>query len=103
MRKTILIIAVLSLFGCSKSTELTDSLTDIAHQNIADIRDSLPKECKTSSINNKLDQADKIVDSVAESCEVRINTEKQEKIRWKYSFLGLLLVICLYIAKRVIK
>ncbi len=102
MRKfTLLLLFTILLTGCAGQTDPVETVADSAHQTIASIRESLPAECKTKAIEQQLNTADSTVDAVVSTCDMQKEALTQEKIRWQWSFIGLLIVVCAYIIKRL--
>lgn len=101
MRKFISLLVVILLSGCARDANPVETATTNAHNTIAGIRESLPTECKTKAIVQQLATADSAVDVVYSTCEIQKESITQEKIRWKWSFFGLLIVVGAYIAKRL--
>lgn len=97
------VLLILCLAGCAKQTDALNDAATVAHETIADIGYSLPKECKTEAVNKRLETADTAVDSVVSACESQKATIDQERIRWKWSFFALAIIILFHVGKKVIK
>lgn len=97
------IILMCLVCGCAKQTDALNDAATVAHQTIADIGYSLPKECKTEATNKRLETADMAVDSVVSACESQKETIDQERIRWKWSFFALAIIILAHVGRKVIK
>lgn len=97
------VLLILCLVGCAKQTDALNDAATVAHETIADIGYSLPKECKTEAINKRLETADTAVDSVVSACISQKETIDQERIRWKWSFFALSVLVLLYLGKRIVK
>ena len=67
------------------------------------LENSLSVDCKTDVINARLDQIKTQIPQIIKSCESEKQVIEQEKIRWKWSFLGLLTFVLAYILRKVIK
>lgn len=97
------VLLILCLAGCAKQTDALNDAATVAHETIADIGYSLPKECKTETVNKRLKTADMAVDSVVSACESQKETIEQERIRWKWSFFAVAIIILFHVGKKVIK
>ena len=82
------------LCACSGSTN--NVVSDAAKETINTIVANKPT-CKDVGL-----ACNKQIDAITASYEDQKKIITQEKIRWKYSFFGLLLVIGLWIVKRII-
>lgn len=100
---TIIALLLCIMTGCAKQTDALNDAATVAHQTIADIGYSLPKECKTEAVNKRLETADSAVDSVVSACESQKATIDQERIRWKWSFFALAIIILFHVGRKVIK
>ena len=100
---TIIVLLLFIMTGCAKQTDALNDAATVAHQTIADIGYSLPKECKTETVNKRLETADTAVDSVVSACESQKATIDQERLRWKWSFFALAIIILFHVGKKVIK
>ena len=100
---TIIVLLLCIMAGCAKQTDALNDAATVAHQTIADIGYSLPKECKTETVNKRLGTADMAVDSVVSACKSQKATIDQERLRWKWSFFALAIIILFHVGKKVIK
>lgn len=99
----IILFFICCMCGCAKNTDPVDNLTESAHQQIVAIRESLPKECQTKAIDEQLKAHDLTVESIKSNCDTQKQILKEEKLRWKYSFLALSTIILVYVAKKLLK
>lgn len=103
----IIVVALLGLMfllsSCTKEVPGSQQAADNAVNTIVAIQESLPKECQTSS--NQL--LFKVAQSEIREVETHCNNEKakieREKVRWKLSTFALLIVIMIYIVKKILK
>lgn len=101
MRFTNLLILTVLLSGCVKEQTATETIADSAKEQVLAIYNGLPKECQTDFNKKQTATAQKAIDAIVQSCNDQKEVITQEKIRWKWSFIGLLIVICAYIIKRL--
>lgn len=101
MHFTKLLIIALLLSGCVKEQTTTETIADSAKEQVMAIYNGLPKECQTDFNKKQTATAQKAIDAIVQSCNDQKEVITQEKIRWKWSFFGLLIVVGAYIAKRL--
>lgn len=94
---------LMCLVGCAKKPDATDVAGNTAHDTITVIGETLPAQCKTSAIKKELETAHSAVDTVISTCNTQKELLAEEKARWKWSFIGLVIIIGAYIAKRILK
>lgn len=94
MRFTVLLILTVLLSGCSKTTP-TDIIGNAAKESINTIIANKPA-CKDVGV-----ACNKQIDAVISSCDDAKKVITEQKIRWKMSFWGLLIVVCAYIIRRL--
>lgn len=99
----IILLLSFMISGCSKTVDPVESLTDAAHQQIVAIDESLPKECRTKAIKEQLKAHDETVESIKMNCDTQRQLLNEEKIRWKWSFITLLVMILAYFGRKAIK
>lgn len=98
------LLLLLSLILCSCTTHTVSH--DIADDTInaaTALESSLSANCKTEAINARLSQIKTQIPQIIKACESEKQAIEQEKIRWKWSFLGLLFVVSVFVARRVVK
>lgn len=98
-----ILILILFLAGCVKQPDAVETATSAAHQQIVAIKESLPKECQTKAIDEQLKAHDATVETIKTNCDIQKAQITSEKLRWKWSFIGLAIVIAAYIARKVLK
>ena len=97
-----LLLLSLILCSCGMRTENHEAI-DAVNNSVVALEQSLPKECKTQAIQTQIDGLHKQL-AVAESvCNDAIRHEKSNTIKWKTAFYGLLLVMVVYLARKVLK
>ena len=99
----IFFLLILLLAGCNRNTPAYESAAQNAIDTITAIEQGLPAECKTDTNTLLFNVSRKEVTSVVKNCEEEISKVQKEKIRWKFGFWALVLVIGAYIVKKVLK
>lgn len=99
----IIFMFILCCAGCAKKTDPVDTIAASAHQQIIAIRESLPPECQTKAIDEQLKAHDSTVESMKAMCDTQKESLNQEKLRYKWAFLGLLALIAVYLGRKIIK
>lgn len=98
-----ILLLILCLAGCVKHQDPVEAAANAAHQQIVAIKESLPKECQTAAIEEQLKAHDTTIETIKTNCDIQKAEITQEKIRWKWSFIALSLIILIYCAKKVLK
>lgn len=93
----IFFLLALMLFGCSKPAPITHTIADGAKETINTIVATKP-ECKDVGVI-----CNQQIDAVTASCDLETEKIEGEKARWKWSFWGVIVLIGLYIARKVLK
>lgn len=94
-RFTILLVLAVLLSGC-KTESVTTGVANSAKESINTIVVTKP-ECK--DVGNVCNSQ---IDSIVASCDLEISNINKDLIKWKWSFFGLLMVMCAYIIKRIL-
>lgn len=102
-RFTILLILTVSLSGCQKEKPVYYEVVQNGIDVINAIEQGLPEECKTESNALLFNVARKQLSNCEKACDLAVEKVESEKLKWKWSVFGLLLVIGLYIARKVVK
>lgn len=103
IRFTFLLILTISLSGCASKPSSVSTIADTAHQQVASVHESLPAGCKTEAIKQQLRAIDSTIQAMEMTCMSEVEKVGQEKIRWKYAFFALALIVLAHIARKVIK
>jgi len=112
MKKYIVVLSVLALFGCAK-TSATDNATNAAtsqinniHNTVNNIQNGLSKECKTvnvmnqlKTINNQIDTLKKQVQTIPAVCSAEKDTLKADNKKL-IAYLVVSLAACAFLAFR---
>lgn len=88
---------LLMMFGCTKNTTPTNVVADSAKQSVAAIVAAKP-ECKDVG-----EVCNSQIDSITATCNLELDDLNKDIIKWKWSFWSLLMVIGVYIIKRILK
>lgn len=91
------------LSGCAKEVPGSHQAAENAIDTITAIQESLPKECQTSSNQLLFKVAQSEIREVEKHCDNEKAKIEREKVRWKMSTFALLLVIIIYIVKKILK
>ena len=102
-RFTILLILTVMLCGCAKEKPVYHEVVQNGIDVINAIEQGLPEECKTESNALLFNVARKQLSNCEKACDLAVEKVESEKLKWKWSVFGLLLVIGLYIARKVVK
>ena len=102
-RFTILLIFTVLLSGCQKEKPVYHEVVQNGIDVINAIEEGLPAECKSESNAILFNVARKQMSNCESSCDLVVSKVESEKLRWKWAVFGLLTVIGLYIAKKVLK
>lgn len=98
-----IILLALCLMGCVKQPDPVESAASAAHQQIVAIKETLPKECQTIAIEEQLKAHDATVETIVTNCKLKTEKITAEKIRWKWAFGALSIMVLAYIARKVLK
>ena len=97
----LILLVLFCVTGCSQNT-VSHNIADNAINQATVIEQSLPSNCATESIKTQIKGIKSEIIAIVNACETEKQVIEQEKIRWKWSFLGLALVVAAYIARRLI-
>lgn len=96
MRFAILLILTVLLNGCAK-TNPSDTVANSAKESVNAIVAVKP-ECKDVG-----EVCNSQIDSITAMCNLELDDLNKDVIKWKWSFFGLLIVLGVYLIKRVLK
>ena len=82
-------------------TSTTHNAVSVVNTSINALEESLSKECKTKAIELQIASIKEQVQVIELSCDNDIAKVKSQKIKWQTACLGLLLLIGLYVFKKV--
>jgi hypothetical protein len=99
----IIIFMLCCIFGCAKSTPATETIANSATESLNSLESTLTPECKTKAIESQINATKMAIKATVSACESEKAVITQEKLRWKWSFFATLIIIAVYIAKKVLK
>ena len=94
---TILLLFTFLLNGCTKDSTPTNVVADSAKESVNAIVAVKP-ECK--DVGNICTAQ---IDSITAVCNLELDDLNKDVFKWKWSFWGLIMVLGVYIIKRVLK
>lgn len=97
------VMIALLLCGCAKQPVPSNTIAESAINTTTAIEQSLPAQCATEAIKTQLQAVKTQITAITQACETEKAEIRSEKIKWKTAFFGLLVVIGIYIAKKVLK
>lgn len=105
MKKIIIIFFFITLCGCAKTdAPITNSIADNAKKTLDAIKESLPPECRTETINAQINALDAQINDIPNVCQAEINPIKAERDAYKLKFhsvlIGLVVFFVLLIKKK---
>lgn len=98
-----ILLLVLCLCGCVAKVPSSEHIANSATESLNAISNTLTPECKTKAIESEINAAKSAIKATVSACESEKNVITQGKLRWKWSFIGLALVVLAYIARKVVK
>lgn len=99
----LIVCLLLLLFGCAKTTPASETIANSAQESLNSIENTLSNECKTKAVQSQIIAAKTAVQATITACENEKEVINQEKLRWKWSFLALTLIVLVHIVKKVLK
>lgn len=101
MRFTILLILTVLLTGCAKEPVASNTMAESAINSATALEQSLPATCNTASIKTQIQAIKTQINAITQSCETEKQVITEQKVKWKMAFFGLLVVILIYVIKRL--
>ena len=93
----------LVLAGCSRKEPVSQDIANNAINTATTIENNLSVECKTEPIMSQLEVIKTQIRSITKACETEKDAISAEKKRWQWAFYGLVIIIGLFFAKKVLK
>ena len=81
------------LAACARDTTVTDDVFTGVHNDITELAQQLPKECKTPATMAKIDALSARVSLAEKSCNKDISDCRADARRWRFRFWGLVIGI----------
>lgn len=94
---------LVSLMGCSKEVPASHQAADNAVSIVDTIYNSLPEECKTNVNQTLTIVAKREIHTINDRCDEEKEKIEWQKLRWKIATFGLLGLIGLFIARKILK
>ena len=102
MRFALLLLAVL-LSGCTKDAPVSSIISENAINAATALEKTLPAECKTEGVTTQITVIKTEIRAVAKACDAEKESITREKMRWFWAFWSLVVVIGVYIVRKVVK
>ena len=99
----LIILMVLCMFGCAKTAPTSETIANSAQESLNAINATLTPECKTKAIESQINAAQTAIKATIAACESEKEIITQEKLRWKWSFFALAVMVLVYIGRKVLK
>lgn len=99
----IIALLVFSLAACSTPQPVSENIAENAINGVVAVEKTLTDECKTEAVKAQLTVVKSEIRSITNACQAEKDVITQEKLKWKWSFWGLVLIIAAYIAKKILK
>ena len=99
---TILLSLTLLLNACS-SKSASDSIANSSINSLVALEKSLPANCSTDAIKTQINAIKTQINAITESCQTEKSAIMADKVKWQSAFFVLLIAICVFIAKRLIR
>lgn len=104
MMKHFAILLILTfLTSCAKQPVASESVANSAQNSLVALENSLTDTCNTPAIKSQINAIKSQIIAIQESCAIEKEVITQEKVKWKWAFMGLAMMILLYILKKVFK
>ena len=94
---------LLILCGCTVNQPASETIANSAQESLNAISTTLTPECKTKAIESQINAAQTAIKATISACESEKEIINQEKIRWKWAFIMLSIMILAYIGRKVLK
>ena len=96
-----LFLVLFTLSSCG-TPSATHDLAESATTTATALEQSLRKECATDAIKTQITAIKTQIQAITTACDTEKAVIEQEKIRWKWAFMGLALAIATYIGRKFI-
>ena len=103
MKHIVIPITFVALAGCAKNAPVSETITENAITATTALEQTLTEECKTDAIKTQLTVVKTQIRAINNACIAEKQTITREKRKWQMAFWGLLTLIGLYIARKVLK
>lgn len=99
----VILLLVLSLFGCSKTEPISHTIADNAIAATTALEQQLPVECKTEAVTTQVAIIKTEIRAVKNACDTEKNQITQDKMKWKIGFWMLAVAVIAYAVKKIMK
>ena len=99
----IFFILALALCGCSKTTPVSEDIANGAINATTGLEQQLPVACKTDAIMTQITVIKTQIRAITNACETEKNVIEQQKQHYQWAFYGTLVLIGLFLARKVLK
>ena len=103
MRWVNLLLCGILLSGCVREQPLSETISESAINATTALEQSLPVECKTDAIIMQTAVIKTQIRAIEKACASEKAQITREKMKWFWSFWGLVAVIGLYIVRKILK
>lgn len=100
---TIPLILTILLSGCAREEPVSQTISENAINATTALEQSLTAECKTDSIKTQLAVIKTEIRAVNKACQTEKEHITREKNSWKLGFWGLIIIIGVYIIRKILK
>lgn len=97
------IVLLLALCGCSRDAPISETIADNAINTLNAIEQGLPAECKSESTLTNFIVAKSEVRNIRKACDMEKDKINRERLKWMWSFWGLVVAICAFVARRILR
>ena len=99
----LIFVLLLFFWGCVKQPDSVDAAANAAHQQIVAIKESLPKECQSKTNEEQLKALGGTIESIVANCNTQKAILDEQRVRWKYAFMILSVMVLAYVGRKVLK
>ena len=89
--------------SCVRQPVASDSIANSAQNSLVALEKTLTDTCNTPAIKSQLEAIKTQIIAIQDSCAIEKEVITQEKIKWKWAFMGLAMVVLAYIARKILK
>jgi hypothetical protein len=96
------IAILLLLCGCAKTTA-TENIANSAINTTTAIEKSLTADCATESIKTQIQAVKTQINAIVQTCETEKAEIRADKVKWQTAFWALLVVVSVFVMRKVLK
>ena len=94
---------MLALVGCAKNPPVSETIADNAVNATTGLEQSLPAECKTDAIMTQITVVKTQIRAISSACETEKDVITTEKLRWMWSFWGVVGLVGIFLVRKILK